>query len=214
MVDQGRPIDSKAKPKAFGEVSVANDVTSVELLKQDDDEPLYGSSEDEMTTYGYEAENDSSPVDNDAQRYDKDEEGSDDGELANVCDTEELNEEIEVQAIPIDGQDEDADDGKDPLNGKKRKLVIKAAEVSTDEADGVLSNEDFQRIKKLKENKEAKKALSQHGLLRKDEGYTVATSKIPSSEQLSAKRVNPVKLEWILRPQVLKEFLVADPINE
>ncbi|KAG0489728.1 hypothetical protein HPP92_006591 [Vanilla planifolia] len=179
-----------------------------------------------MTTYGYEAENDSSPVDSDicakiayeededsvendgcidgleddAQRYDKDEEGSDDGELANVCDTEEFNEEIEVQAIPIDGQDEDADDGKDPSNGKKRKLgnfveLIKAAEVSTDEADGVLSNEDFQRIKKLKKNKEAKKALSQHGLLRKDEGYTATTSEIPSSEQLSAKRVNPVKLE-------------------
>ncbi|KAG0488062.1 hypothetical protein HPP92_006873 [Vanilla planifolia] len=170
-----------------------------------------------MATYGSEAENDSSPVDNDicarvayeededsvendgendACRYHSDEEGSDDGELANVCDTEELNEEIEVQAIRIDGQDEDADDGKDPSNRKKRKLgnfveLINAAEVSTDEVDGVLSNEDFQH------DKEAKKALSQHGLLRKDEGYTTTTFEIPSSEQLSAKRVNPVKLEDI-----------------
>ncbi|KAG0450351.1 hypothetical protein HPP92_026933 [Vanilla planifolia] len=51
-------------------------------------------------------------LEDDAYRNDSDEEGSDDGKLANVCDTEELNEELEVQAIPIDGQDEDADDGK------------------------------------------------------------------------------------------------------
>ncbi|KAG0495303.1 hypothetical protein HPP92_006297 [Vanilla planifolia] len=136
--DRGRPIDSKARPKAFGEVSVANDVPGVELLKQDDDEPLYSSSEDEMAAYGSKAENDSSPVDSDIcarvayeedddsvendGENDSDEEGLDDRELANVCDTEELNEEIEVQAIRIDGQDEDADDGKDPSNGKKRRL--------------------------------------------------------------------------------------------
>ncbi|KAG0446988.1 hypothetical protein HPP92_028576 [Vanilla planifolia] len=263
--DRGHPIDSKARPKAFGEVSVANDVPGVELLKQDDDKPLYSSFEDEMSAYSSEAENDSSPVDNDiyarvayeededsiendgesdneffpesgqssgidgleddAYRNDNDEEGSDDGELANVCDTEELNEEIEVQAIRIDGQDEDANDGKDPSNRKKRKLgnfveclnavdasprslkrlaVIKAAEVSTNEADGIVSNEDFQRIKELKANKEAKKALSQHGLLRKDEGYKAATSKIPSSEQLSAKRLNPIKLEVHVRSKLSK----------
>ncbi|KAG0493140.1 hypothetical protein HPP92_006538 [Vanilla planifolia] len=117
---------------------------------------------------------------------DSDEEGLDDRELANACNTKELNEVIEVQAIPIYG------------------LVIKAAEVSINEADGILSNEDFQRIKELKANKEAKKALSQHGLLRKDEGYKAATFKIPSSEQLSAKRVNPVKLEAHVRSKLSK----------
>ncbi|KAG0495280.1 hypothetical protein HPP92_006274 [Vanilla planifolia] len=250
--DRGHPIDSKAKPKAFGKVSAANDVPVLSYLKQDDDEPLYTSSEDEMAAYGSEAENDSSLVDSDicarvaykedkdsiendrecdneffsgsgqssgidgleddAYRNDSDEEGSDDRELANVCDTEELNEEIEVQAIPIIGQDEDADDGKDLSNGKKRKLgnfveclnavdarphslkrlVIKAAEVSTDEADGILSNEDFQHIKELK-----------------DEGYKAATSEIPSSEQLSAKRVNPVKLEAHVRSKLSKQERVA-----
>ncbi|KAG0448017.1 hypothetical protein HPP92_028037 [Vanilla planifolia] len=109
-------------------------------------------------------------LEDDACRNDSDEEGLDDRELANVCDTKELNEEIEVQAIPIDGQDEDADDGIDPSNGKKKKLgdffeclnavdahprslktlVIKAAKVSNDEADGILSNKDFQCIKELK----------------------------------------------------------------
>ncbi|KAG0448805.1 hypothetical protein HPP92_027653 [Vanilla planifolia] len=167
----------------------------------------------------------SSILEDDACKYDSHEEGSDDGELANVCDIEELNEEIEVQAIRIDGQDEDVDDGKDPSNRKKRKLgnfveclnavdatlrslkrlvVIKATEVSTDEAYGIVSNEDFQHIKELKANKEAKKALSQHGLLRKNEGYKAATSKIPSSEKLRAKRLNPVKLEAHVRSKLSK----------
>ncbi|KAG0447392.1 hypothetical protein HPP92_028371 [Vanilla planifolia] len=159
--DRGHPIDLKARPKAFGEVNVANDMPSVELFKQDDDKTLYSSFEYEMATYGFEAENDSSPVDNDicarvayeededsiendgecdneffpesglssgmdgleddAYKNDSDEEGSDDGELANVCDTKELNEEIEVTAIRIDEQDEDADDGKDRSNRKKRR---------------------------------------------------------------------------------------------
>ncbi|KAG0493101.1 hypothetical protein HPP92_006499 [Vanilla planifolia] len=61
-------------------------------------------------------------LEDDAYRNDSDEEGSDDGELANVCDTEELNEEIEVQAIIIDGEDEDVEDGKRSANRKKRKL--------------------------------------------------------------------------------------------
>ncbi|KAG0448036.1 hypothetical protein HPP92_028027 [Vanilla planifolia] len=160
-------------------------------------------------------------LEDDAYRNDRDEEGLDDRELANVCDTEELNEEIKVQAITIVGQDEDVDDGEDPSNGKKwklgdffeclnavdacphslKRLVIMAAKVSTDEVNGILFNEDLQRIKELKANKEAKKALSQHSLLRKDEGYTAATSKIPSSEQLSAKHVNPVKLEVHVKQQ-------------
>ncbi|KAG0493139.1 hypothetical protein HPP92_006537 [Vanilla planifolia] len=61
--DRGRPIDSKARRKAFGEVSATNDVPGVELLKQDDDEPLYSSYEDEIIDYGSEAKNDSSPID-------------------------------------------------------------------------------------------------------------------------------------------------------
>ncbi|KAG0451108.1 hypothetical protein HPP92_026597 [Vanilla planifolia] len=60
-------------------------------------------------------------LEDDAYRNDSDEEGSDDGELANVCDTKELNEEIEVQAIRIDWQDEDVDDWKDSSNRKKEE---------------------------------------------------------------------------------------------
>ncbi|KAG0446990.1 hypothetical protein HPP92_028544 [Vanilla planifolia] len=86
--DQGHPIDSKARPKAFGEVSVANDVPGVELLKQDDDKPLYSSSEDEMAAYGSEAENYSSPVDIDICARVAYEEDEDSVENDGECDNE------------------------------------------------------------------------------------------------------------------------------
>ncbi|KAG0495281.1 hypothetical protein HPP92_006275 [Vanilla planifolia] len=248
--DRGHPIVSKARPKEFKEVSVANDVPGVELLKQDDDKPLYSSSEDEIAAYASEAENGSSLVDIDICVPNEEDEDfvENDGESDNEFfpesgqssgidgleddayrnDSDE--EEIEVQAIRIDGQDEDANDGKDPSNRKMRKLgnfveylntidasprslkrlaVNKAAEVSTNEADGIVSNEDFQCIKELKANKEAKKTLAQHGLLRKDEGYIAATFEIPSSEQLSAKRLNPIKLEENIRSNLSKQKRVA-----
>ncbi|KAG0495261.1 hypothetical protein HPP92_006255 [Vanilla planifolia] len=91
----------------------------------------------------------------------------------------------------------------------KRLAIIKVIEVSTNEVDGIVSNEDFQSIKELKANKEAKKALSQHGLLRKDEGYKAATSEIPSFEQLSSKRLNPIKLEVHVRSKLSKQERVA-----
>ncbi|KAG0448752.1 hypothetical protein HPP92_027688, partial [Vanilla planifolia] len=70
--------------------------------------------------------------------------------------------------------------------------VIKAVEVSTDEANGIVSNEDFKCIKELK-----------------DEGYRAATFEIPSSEQLSAKRLNPIKLEAHIRSKLNKKERVA-----
>ncbi|KAF9604350.1 hypothetical protein IFM89_006357 [Coptis chinensis] len=61
--------------------------------------------------------------------------------------------------------------------------------------DGFLSNEDFQRIKQLEAKKEAKLALSQHGLIRKGSDAKPVAFKIPNAEQLSVKRVDPAKLE-------------------
>ncbi|KAG0447164.1 hypothetical protein HPP92_028492 [Vanilla planifolia] len=143
-----------------------------------------------MAAYGSKVKNDSSPVDIDIfarVAYEEDEDSiENDGEFDNEFfpksgqtsgidgledDAYRNDSDEEVQAIHIDGQDEDADDWKDPSNRKKRKLgnfveclnvvdasprslkrlvVIKAAEVSTDEADGIVSNEDFQHIKELK----------------------------------------------------------------
>ncbi|KAG0447045.1 hypothetical protein HPP92_028550, partial [Vanilla planifolia] len=104
--DQGHPIDSKARPKAFGEVSVANDVPDVELLKQDDDKPLYSSSEDEMAAYGSEAKNDSSPVDNDICARVAYEEDEDSVENVGECDNEFFRE--SGQSSGIDGLEDDS----------------------------------------------------------------------------------------------------------
>ncbi|KAG5574053.1 hypothetical protein H5410_063819 [Solanum commersonii] len=49
--------------------------------------------------------------------------------------------------------------------------------------DGILSNEDFKRIKELKAKNDARTVLAQHGF------------KLPSSDQISTKRVDAAKLE-------------------
>nr|XP_027099622.1 protein SDA1 homolog isoform X1 [Coffea arabica] len=78
------------------------------------------------------------------------------------------------------------------------KKLAGAREGSTSETnDGILSNEDFQRIKELQAKKEASIALAQHGF------------KIPSTDQLSAKRVDAAKLEANIRKKMTKEERLA-----
>ncbi|MED6217510.1 hypothetical protein PIB30_018320 [Stylosanthes scabra] len=55
--------------------------------------------------------------------------------------------------------------------------------------DGILSNEDFKRIKELKAKHEARNALAQQGLAK------LATIKVPNSDELSRKRVDSAMLE-------------------
>ncbi|KAG0450067.1 hypothetical protein HPP92_027083 [Vanilla planifolia] len=74
----------------------------------------------------------------------------------------------------------------------KRLVLIKVTMFQPNEVDGIVSNEDFQLIKELK-----------------DEGYEAATFKIPSSEQLSAKCLNPIKLEAHVRSKLSKQERVA-----
>ncbi|KAF5443050.1 hypothetical protein F2P56_035643 [Juglans regia] len=84
------------------------------------------------------------------------------------------------------------------LRALKRLAGVTMGHFPSESTDGILSNEDFQRIKELK--KEAKMALAQHGLLRKG---------IPSSDQLSVKRVDPAKLEAHVRKRLSKEERLA-----
>ncbi|XP_057457926.1 uncharacterized protein LOC130748697 [Lotus japonicus] len=65
--------------------------------------------------------------------------------------------------------------------------------------DGFLSNEDFQRIKKLKAKNEARNAMAQHGL----------AIKVPSSDQLSLKRVDGAALEVHVKKKMNKEERLA-----
>ncbi|KAJ4961025.1 hypothetical protein NE237_020935 [Protea cynaroides] len=91
----------------------------------------------------------------------------------------------------------------------KRLAGAKVEHISSDLADVILSNEDFQKIKQLKAKEEAKIVLMEHGLLRKGSDAKSATFKIPSSEQLSIKGVDPSKLEEKVRRKLSKEEKLA-----
>ncbi|KAH7515628.1 hypothetical protein FEM48_Zijuj10G0046600 [Ziziphus jujuba var. spinosa] len=91
------------------------------------------------------------------------------------------------------------------LRALKRLAGTTLVTTSSDSPDGILSNEDFKRIKELKAKQEAKIALTQHGLLRKGSDAKSNAVKIPSSDQLSVKRVDPAKLEAHIRRKLSKE---------
>ncbi|XP_020216810.1 protein SDA1 homolog [Cajanus cajan] len=256
--DRGRPIDPKAKPKAFGEVNVASDVPGAELLHivDNDDEQDMGQSDDSaysvsdndqendlMSINDDDSDNenqlcsddtgsDDEAEDNDVISGDEDEnEGSSD-EIG-VSDDDDDNDDIEnsEQADEEDDVSEHEDDDgnvklKNTLedSGKKRKFTdfngqliaadtslralkklagTKMGDVLPEPEDGILSNEDFQRIKELKAKREAKNALAQQGLGKS------ATIKVPSSDQLSLKRVDGAMLEAHIRKKLNKDERLA-----
>ncbi|XP_022876155.1 protein SDA1 homolog isoform X2 [Olea europaea var. sylvestris] len=83
------------------------------------------------------------------------------------------------------------------LRALKKLAGEKVGNAAKDTNDGILSNEDFQRIKELKTKEEAKLALAQHGF------------KIPSSDQLSTKRIDAAKLEANIRKKLTKDEKLA-----
>ncbi|XP_077228245.1 ARM repeat superfamily protein [Tasmannia lanceolata] len=95
------------------------------------------------------------------------------------------------------------------LRALKRLAGVKMEQVSSNLNDGILSNEDFQRIKELKAKKEAKLALAQHGLIKKGSESKLAGFKIPTSDQLSVKPVDPAKLEMHIRRKLSKDERLA-----
>lgn len=75
------------------------------------------------------------------------------------------------------------------------------------EDDGILSDSDFQRIKKLQAKKFAREALANVGIgksKKKEEHF-----KIPSSEHIHERRVNPAMLEAKIRSRREKEERLA-----
>ncbi|XP_075479603.1 uncharacterized protein LOC142520497 [Primulina tabacum] len=83
------------------------------------------------------------------------------------------------------------------LRALKKLAVVKSGNAPSDANDGILSNEDFQRIKELKAKKEARTALAQHGF------------KLPSSDQLSVKRVDAATLEANIKQKLTKQERLA-----
>ncbi|KAM3337374.1 protein SDA1 isoform X1 [Capsicum galapagoense] len=252
--DRGRPTNPKARPKEFGEVSVASSVPGIELLDQDDDDSdddveegsIGLSDHDDRSDENVDPGEEDVNCENDEDNASDDESGAD-HQSYDECDSDEDNksqvaeEFSEDDAIDSadatdddesDGEEEDIDGSKMQDNnssasegddvdekesqGIKRKISdidvnaasnslralkklagAKMENNSLNMEDGILSNEDFKRIKELKAKKDARNVLAQHGF------------KLPSSDQLSTKRVDAAKLEVNIRKKLSKEERLA-----
>ncbi|XP_022149440.1 protein SDA1 homolog [Momordica charantia] len=259
--DRGRPTDPKARPKAYGKVSVACDIPGAELLQHDDDgdnsdnsEPIPSGSEDDLEQMVDSGDgedqisDDSGTADEDELTEDLDstsEVDSDNGTADDESASDSSEMELEVAEADGDSDEEhDEDNISDKmvdtgsmdagtssrdsmLNKRKRsdfdqqlvtadsslralkKLAGIVAEKPSESTDGILSNEDFKRIKELKAKKDAKNALTQHGLLRNGSDAKSTAFKIPSTDELRTKRVDPSKLEVHIRRRLSKEEKLA-----
>ncbi|WOK95255.1 hypothetical protein Cni_G03962 [Canna indica] len=289
--DRGRPVNPKARPKAFGEVSVATDVAGIELL-QDEDNSSTNSSDAEASGLdlddGYgsdtgiedasaedeeeENDNDSNKrreedsdneseeelddgdsmdkEENDSDDLDDDDEDENDSDEESDSDAEDLDDnadmssklevsgkkqssdncnEDDVHSHDFSGDDNEVKEGEksksqkrkfvdyakqlsnseSSLRALKRLAMTKMSQKASDETDGILSNEDFQRIKELKAKKDAKLVMAQQGLLKMGLNSESPSFKIPSSEQLSMKPVDPAKLEVHIKRKLSKEERLA-----
>ncbi|KAL6651447.1 hypothetical protein ACP70R_010372 [Stipagrostis hirtigluma subsp. patula] len=211
-------------------LSDANKLDASEDTREEDD--VSGEDDTDDVDEGQDnSENDSGDTDDELDD-DSDMDGTTDMSDEDKDDDEELNE-IENN---LEGEGSDQDEGNDEDKAKnsgskaqKRKLSdyigkldaadaslralkrlagASKAEVSSGEAGKILSDEDFKRIKELKAKKEAKLALAQHGL-GKGSDTKSATFKIPSSDQLSKKRVDPAELEAHIKRKLSKEERLA-----
>lgn len=264
--DRGRPTDPKAKPKAYGEVSVASDIPGIELLQDDDgvnSDDGSDDDDDDCETIATGSDDDlelavDSSDDGDNQIYsdsgtDDEDELTEDGSASKVDsdegtdDDQNANDSSELE-LETDEEAEDSGDEPDAMSDeiveagsvdarttsrdsklKKRKhsdfdqqfltansslralkkLASTVEEKSSEPTDGILSNEDFRRIKELKAKKDAKSALTQHGLLRNAPDAKSTAFKVPSTDELSTKRMDPSKLEVHIRRRMSKEEKLA-----
>ncbi|WZZ19070.1 hypothetical protein YC2023_112159 [Brassica napus] len=193
------------------ELPGSDDVEQEELVPDDcgnEDEAEEDSDDDMNNT------EDDSDVDTSIAGDDEEEDMNDSDE----AETDSENEEMESEEDDDDGEASDSSEedsgSKEKAKGKKRKMVdfdanllsadtslralkrfaeAKSEQPCLDENDGILSNEDFRKIKDLQAKKEAKLALARKGF------------KVPDSDQLSKKRVNPAKLEAHIRHKLTKE---------
>lgn len=245
--DRGRPINPKAKPKEFGEVSIASNVPGFELLDEEDESSGSDDGEDNEAMHdavadgednddvnGSEDDLECSDGDNQFDVGYDDVNGSED--VLECSDDDNIDigdgvsndnkEDIESSDDDISMHDIEQEEDAKRTNAKKRKFVdfgglldsantslrslrrlavTKDSHDSDNTPDGILSNEDFQRIKELKAKKDLKTAMFQHRLLKKGSDPKQASLKIPSSEKLSAKRLDASKLEAHIKMKMNKE---------
>nr|GMD95499.1 protein SDA1 homolog isoform X1 [Ipomoea batatas] len=139
----------------------------------DDDADDYRSEEDE---------DDEEELDGTSSRQGTSTPGSEGGEKKS-----------KAQKRKFDDFDEKLQAAGNSLRALKKLAGAKLGNDSSDTQDGILSNEDFQKIKELTAKKDARIALSKHGF------------KLPNSDQLSSKRVDAAKLEANIRKKLSKE---------
>lgn len=191
--DRGRPIDPKARPKAYGEVNIVSSVPGVELLEErndddDDDEDKEDSDDvDDLASRGSDDDSENeemvSASDEGDQIYSDDAE-SEDGDVQDGSVDEDGDDAVDNDSGGGEGGDEDEDQEENDEDSYARAIINKvnkstarkrkfsdfdgqllAADTSlralkkmteeklkkppSDSTDGILSNEDFQRIKEL-----------------------------------------------------------------
>ncbi|KAL3321407.1 hypothetical protein AABB24_039167 [Solanum stoloniferum] len=251
--DRGRPTNPKARPKAFGEVSVASSVPGIELLDQEDSDDDVEEGSVGLSDHDDQSDDDVNPGEEDANCEKdgddaSDNESGDDHEIDDECDSDEDNKSLAAEEFSEDDDaidsasatEDDESDGEEEgidgdimqdnnswaseeddvdekvSKGTKRKISdidVNAASNSLralkklaganmepnspNMEDGILSNEDFKRIKELKAKNDARTVLAQHGF------------KLPSSDQISTKRVDAAKLEANIRKKLSKEERLA-----
>lgn len=192
--DQGRPIDPKARPKAYGEVNIVSSVPGVELLEElnddhGDDEDKDSDDVDDLASRGSDDDSENeemvSASDEGDQIYSDDAE-SEDGDVQDGSVDEDGDDAVDNDSGGGEGEDKDEDEDQEENDedsyaraiinkvnkstARKRKFSdfdgqLLAADTSlralkkmteeklkkppSDSTDGILSNEDFQRIKEL-----------------------------------------------------------------
>ncbi|KAL7093826.1 hypothetical protein ACP275_11G063500 [Erythranthe tilingii] len=223
--DRGRPSNPKARPKAFGEVHVDSNIPDAELLEEDDgassDDDIDGQRDD-VTTDGDNQDDDdvhnieedgSDEIDGDDSDLEMDG-GDGNTEEDEASDEDDYNSDVSVEEENEEGSDEEEIDESKTKKRKfstfegqlnaadnslraLKKLAGENGNVSSSASDGILSNEDFQRIKELKAKRDARSVLAQHGF------------KVPSAEKLSMKRVDASTLEAHIKRKYTKEERLA-----
>lgn len=237
--DRGRPIDPKAKPKAYGEVNVETNVPGIELLQQDDEDSddNCGSddqdSDDDSVIKDYQGcssdgqnddnnalgdSGDDTEADTDSEEDDLEVNSEEDGSEASGSDMED--EEESDDADEADDVESGAPDFEGQLNAgeaslralKKRLTDGKRKHTSIESTEEIISDEQHQKIKRLKANKKAEVALRQQGLVKKgseSKSASASAAKILSPDQLSRKAVNPDKLNAYTRKKMTKDERMA-----
>ncbi|KAF5930023.1 hypothetical protein HYC85_030896 [Camellia sinensis] len=189
-----------------------DDDFNIETESEDDEVAVAEDEDDGNSTENDGAVSDKDDVDGDGDDYDDDDdqrEEEDEHEESNGLHKASGNEvggkESKAQKRKFSDFDGQLNAADTSLRALKRLAGAKKQDASSDPTDGILSNEDFQRIKELNAKKEARIALAKHGLLRKGSDAKSTAFKVPSSDQLSVKRVDPAKLEAHIKKKLSKE---------